>query len=412
MFSDDDSKYHNNKGILFIKKVKETDKNTSHANHFHKDYKILLALCMIYGLPFSPYQLIDNSRDNDMSFITFMSLFFNILRTVICMFSMSYTHHLFPFTSLVLTFNSCNMCFLIVSWCLFLKRHKIVKAMRLILTLSSQVYPSKFRSKWNILVFILIHIIGFASISTSLILLNLEDSRTFNVTAFLSNQIPDEYNYIFTRAIGFSSIFTFSYGACVCGIVMVMNSTMYFHLGDIIFKFSNKLKTRFQNVSVTQHSLAENLEIFRKILHLTQSINEAVSVIVVFFYGATICTFFNAICSASFFSSTEIKMFILISSIFLFGIAVFFIVTLTGDRVKCKYKVLQDCLIECSSLIIKNSYDEKIITSFSLICQNTNAADLCVTGGNMFVISNSFISTVAGVLLTYGVLIFQMDAHH
>lgn len=410
MTFEDSSEDYNTKGHLFIKKLKEVQKKDLPINPIVRDYKILLVLCILNGLPFSPSQLTDSSTNEDMGCIVLLCIIFNILRTIVCIFSLANMSYLFSVTSFILTVNVFNVCSLIISWYLMVKRHKILQAMRLMFTVVSQVNSRKFKSTWNIFIFLSIYIIGVASIASTLIASYFEiDETPMNITSFMSIEIKEEYKLIYTKVASISLTVTYTFNNSICGIVMLINSTIYFHFGDILSNFGIKLKRRFEKTLLTKHSLSENVEMFQRIIALSQSIGAAVSTIVVFFYGATICIFFNAIIMGSYLSSTEITTTILTVAMFFYGIVSFFIVTLTGNRVSNKYGELQDCLVECSRIVIRNCQDEKIIASFSLICQDIQAADLCMTAGNMFYITNGLMLTIGGTLITYGVLIFQMD---
>lgn len=373
---------------------------------FIRQYKVLLVICLISGVPVTPSRFLESNQEYGNTILKFMSILFNVLRSLLCLFSANNTGHLFKIESFRLTFNIFICSSLAASWCLFRKRHAIVHAMKMTLALLAQSYVEGYKSKWNILTPMLYLVISMICISTNIILISFDSAKTFNVTSFMLIEINENYNYVFFRTVYVTSAITYSYSAFICSIIMLISSTMYFHFGDIICSFRMKFE-ELECESMNQESLSATMDFFQKIIELNHAVDLALSSAVLFFYASVISLFSNAVFAIQYLHTDDTKQNVFVLSISSFGLVSFFTVTLVGNRIKTKYQEFKESLISFSPSLIKKC-NEKHITCISLMKQDVNSLNVGATGGNLFEISNSLILNVAGALITYGVILFQM----
>ncbi|KAF8768012.1 hypothetical protein HNY73_020876 [Argiope bruennichi] len=128
-------------------------------------------------------------------------------------------------------------------------------------------------------------------------------------------------------------------------------------------------------------------------------------------YGMFICMFYITI-SIALSEEESLKTKVVkwyISWNFLIAIYLFSRLTLSGCRVQEESRKLRDVGIECSRRIVNSPADESTLMTFSLLLASIEDSNSNVTVGGMFVIEKSLFLTVAGTIVTYGVLLFQTN---
>lgn len=393
-------------------------KNSNHVKTIQRqtsltmDYRIILGLNFLWQLPYTPDQVLQKDLEESQLFVS-LTVLNLIIKTLLSVPLVIYSRFLFVYTSLMINFSIFLLFSLAVSWNIFRKRKCIFHAIKMILAISGEINSRKFKSKWNIYLLLILNISGFLIFSTTCTLTTLKVTYPMMNTSssyFFSYKITPEYERTFSAALIFTAAFIFTANGLTSSLVVLLSSTMYFHLGDIIFNFRIKLKKRLEYQQMTQHVLLQSLLEFKKIVNLNQKINDALSLSVSFTYGATVNLFFTGLCSIRSFGFELTELILLDLSMFTFSLFSFFSMTLTGDRVQTNHEELKHNLISTLYLILKRTEKRgNEIKWFSLLSSEIKSYNLNVTGGNMFIISNSLILSVAGALITYGVLIFQMD---
>lgn len=394
---------------VLIRRWNNTKNGIKQLNEIIRDYKILLSAFLINGLPLAPCHLLQSEEGVDTLLLTVVSAIFIICRTLVWIFTCYYGELVLQGASLSLTFDFLNICSLISTWCLFFKRRVILDVLRSVIGCVGQINSTKFKSKWNILIVITIYFVTVVTPSATAIYVSLNGKITSNVSSvtFFWHEYENEQKDFFVRMTTFLTALTYFYSMSSCGLIAVACSTTYFHLGDILQSYGRKLKERFQFEAFGSHSINENLLMFQEIIDLNDLINNAFSSSVLFFYGATISCFINGISIVIYFNIKKITTYIMFMLAFIFALITFFGVTITGNRVRQKYIYLLECLIPCSRRVTVGDVQDRI--TYSIMTQDIRSVNMCVTCGDMFVIGNELMLTVAGALITYGVIIFKMD---
>ena len=148
----------------FLKKRKEI--KTMKDNYLTRDYKILLYLNFPWNFPYTPGELFKEDCQEENLFLL-LTVFNNALKTLLTIPLIIYGRLLFVFTSLMLTFSIFLLFSLSICWSLFRKRSCIITAMKMLLSVSKEVNPRKFKSKWNVYLFLSLNICGFLVFSTT-----------------------------------------------------------------------------------------------------------------------------------------------------------------------------------------------------------------------------------------------------
>lgn len=396
---------------VLIRRWNNTKNGVKQLNQIIRDYKILLSAFLINGLPLAPCHLLQSEEGVDTLLLTVVSAIFLTCRTLVWIFTCYYGGLVLQQASLSMTFDFLNMCSLISTWCLFFKRRTVLDVMRSVIGCVGQINSTKFKSKWNILIVITIYFVTVATPSATVIYisLNVKDNSNISSVTFFWHEYESERKDFFVKMTAFLSALTYFYSMSSCGLVAVACSTAYFHLGDVLQSYGRKLKERFQFEAFGSHSINENLLMFQEIIDLSDLISKAFSSSVLFFYGATISCFVNGISILIYFTIKKITTYIMFILAFIFALITFIEVTITGNRVRQKYAYLLQCLIPCSRKVTVGGIQDRV--TYSIMTQDIRSVNVCVTCGDMFVIGNELLLTVAGALITYGVILFKMDDH-
>ncbi|GFT45007.1 uncharacterized protein NPIL_650191 [Nephila pilipes] len=89
------------------------------------------------------------------------------------------------------------------------------------------------------------------------------------------------------------------------------------------------------------------------------------------------------------------------------------VILLNGEEDSLKKAVIRfsERPILCDEYLTKEKMSWTRLHSFSLLANTIRGTTIELTGGGMFVLNNSFILSVVGVMFTYGVLIFQFGRY-
>lgn len=153
---------------------------------------------------------------------------------------------------------------------------------------------------------------------------------------------------------------------------------------------------------------------FRRIVECIGSVEAGFSYTNLFLIAANVSSFFIffsvAVSEENSYHQTMVS--VLIVSVLSLSLLQFMSVVGTAARVCREDEALKKLAIRCSEKAFSTSdFQGKVsmpkLHCFALLADTIRGTSLELTGGDMFVIKNNFILSVGGVMLTYGVLIFQ-----
>ncbi|KAF8782582.1 hypothetical protein HNY73_012848 [Argiope bruennichi] len=266
--------------------------------------------------------------------------------------------------------------------------------------------------KWNMRVLVLTYVIAVLGVTASIGTTVHNNASLKNVSTairFCGFSFENTDRKKFLLAIKFAMAFTFFSSTTICGTVLLLSSTVYFYLSETVCGFGWKLKKRFESKAVSQISVAENLCMFQKLLGMVGEVDRAFSTAVLFLYGSSVSCFFNALSVTFAAKKVFVPLCIFAAALFATSLGTFFLLTHAGNRVNCKFQELRHSLIICSIRALQSSMNLRELSSFNIMVQDIRNSDMHLTGGDMFIIRKDMILTVAGIMISYGVLIFQLD---
>ncbi|GFT39741.1 uncharacterized protein NPIL_25101 [Nephila pilipes] len=379
----------------------------------YHQFRVLLKLCQLTGAPFSS----DDLKLGGGKYSHFIKLYcalVNFFRIGNLIFIANFVHFYLKLNSLLITFYAYNICALASLAVLSLRRREVIGSMRTTLKIVSRVVLKSTGKKWNLRFFMILNSFSVMLITAS-IGLTVQNNRSLKEVPtsimFLGYSFENEMREKLLVAVRFSMAFTFVSSSMMCSTILLLSSTVYYYLSETVCGFALKLKKRFECKTFNQESISDNICMFQKIMSMVCEVDHAFSAGVLFLYGASISCFFNALSIALSSKRIFITLYIFAAVMFAAALGSFFLLTHAGNRVNSKFQHLRNLLIHCSGMVTQDFLSIRELTAFTIMAQDIRTADLHLTGGDMFIIRKDMILTVAGVMITYGVLIFQLDKH-
>lgn len=159
----------------------------------------------------------------------------------------------------------------------------------------------------------------------------------------------------------------------------------------------------------TKESFAEDFSLFRKIIYGLNEADDAMSFIVFFTYVSCISCFLNTL--SAFFDVDDISQQPLHSAgiffTFLYSVAIFLTITCSAAEVSTAGDRLKQRILCVSDHVLHRNLPNDTMLSFMLTIDNIKSSSMSMTGWGMFTITRGFVLTTVGVIITYGVLLFQ-----
>ncbi|GFT45010.1 uncharacterized protein NPIL_650201 [Nephila pilipes] len=237
-----------------------------------------------------------------------------------------------------------------------------------------------------------------------------EWNKCLEALAFpLVEQSPYLNEYIWL--VLFSIVMTYNIGAATCFLMLLLCYNSYFTLAKIMNSYGKVVKEELICGNCTYKQISRYISTFVDITQKVQDIDQALGAIAFFLYVTVICNFFNTISVAlgnsKSYQTPVVHAYLLLQSVT--AIVTFFVLTYSGALVQKGSENMKQNMTECSNLISKLAPSFKVMVNFTMLLENVNKSKLVVTGWNMFTIQKGFILSVAGLVMTYGILMYQMD---
>ncbi|KAG8189194.1 hypothetical protein JTE90_013728 [Oedothorax gibbosus] len=346
----------------------------------------------------------------------FFKKVYDVVINLVALFSLVVTilfAHNFTFSkAMTLTYAVQYLAAFLIRCYLIWGNNKIPKVIKTLSNLYENVSSSVYRS---LKVSIYIQCVAFLllnAIATSLTCLNgfyetrVQDAQFLTLFGHNITMKNSSFNTIPLLVVSYVANYTLSYFTitisimCCCNVHLILRRLIVFY-GEALCDSLKK--------ECTKESFSENFTLFRKIIFGLNEADDALSFIVFFTYVTCISCFLNSL-SAFFnledssktpFSAVEITFS------FLYSVAIFFTITCSaaevstaGDRLKQRILCVSDCILN------KNLPNDTLL-SFMVMMDNIKSSNMSLTGWGMFTITRGFVLTTVGVVITYGVLLFQ-----
>ncbi|XP_035205892.1 uncharacterized protein LOC118180920 [Stegodyphus dumicola] len=378
------------------------------------DFEPIFRIASFFGITFcSSNGSKDETAVKNYGFKKYYDILFNIIAVLSFAISVSFVHNFSVKKAMTITYLLKYIAGLFIRFNMILGSYKIPKVIDILSQLYGEVAVSVYRSlKSKIylqcLFFTLLNGILFSVVVLSVFCDGKVQNRQYlsffgyNLTTIGGISVVHIViaSYLTNNII---SIFTVSMCVLSCCNVHVI-------LRRVIKSYGEALIESLQN-NATKESFTDNFIIFRRIIYGVHAADNALSFITLFTYVATISCFFHTLSSVltstDFFGRPIFAAEIII--VFAFAFAIFFSLTYNAAEVTTAGDKLKQRVFCMSEIILKKNLATDAVLSFMILTDNIKCSSTSLTGWGMFPITRGFVLTIAGVMITYGVLLFQFD---
>ncbi|KAG8179467.1 hypothetical protein JTE90_021031 [Oedothorax gibbosus] len=224
--------------------------------------------------------------------------------------------------------------------------------------------------------------------------------------------IPDDLKEAYLFLVAFCVIAGFALSVTISGFSFLISHHLYTTQATILNLYAQKLKGRVRRMSWSVNTISDDISVFKNILFRFHEIDEALNSGVLYLYATAMCGFFNTISvmvSDSPYLKTAPAICYIVWSFFT-SFWVFFELSAQGSRIIVQSEKVKRQLTECSDKLIRSSPSMSVLKVHHFLREIVMTSNIVVTGGGMFVINSSLMLTICGTLVTYGVLLSQLDS--
>ncbi|GBM86117.1 hypothetical protein AVEN_167773-1 [Araneus ventricosus] len=342
---------------------------------------------------------------------------FAILKTIMFVFNVAYLHQFLQALSISTTFYGYTVCGYLTTLLLFKNRKKLYMAIQNLTYFSTVMNPdSCIGSKYARLL--------LGAYFSSLVLLqacvfvffffeqyNYPNHAVHNTTIYVPSFIPEDMKESYMNFVVLCVIATFGLSISTSGFMFILCINLYAALANLIDAYDQKLKDQIRCMDWGVEVISEDINVFKNLVYRVHEVDSAVNMYVFLMYGALISGFFNTVSvmimgDDSFRTPISIVYIVMIFST---AVTVLFVVSCCGSKIIDKSDQVKRRMVDFSDKFVQFSPSVPSLQVFNLLFEIISKSDIMVTGGGMFVINCALVLTIASVMVTYGVLILQLD---
>ncbi|KAF8792098.1 hypothetical protein HNY73_003744 [Argiope bruennichi] len=377
-------------------------------------YKFCLALSLVTTVPIIATSEIQRAKKKGIFKVMKTCARMVILITFII--SMFFIYRMIPLISTAMILYLIDICGLTMQVVLYFKRYEINDALNQLCNLyhtfnAEKVADSKYVNLM-LLIFSGSEIIIASGMSYFFFCQEWVSYK--NDTDFLI-YVPPKLREICLVFIMTSIVFSVSIGGATCGISAILCKQVYMMIGDLIrfYRTELKKKLRIQKLSIFIYNDIGSL---KAIASLVDTVDNAFSSCALLQYcefsSFIFITISIAVTHQVQFRTTWMTVFI--SWNFVLALGLFYMITVAGSTVYEEGEQLKKVGLECCNEISQQSllfsdHKSRSLMELFMLLGNTRNVSLRVTGGGLFVIKRTIFLTMANAVLTYGIIMYQLD---
>ncbi|GFT18915.1 uncharacterized protein TNCV_4725631 [Trichonephila clavipes] len=199
-------------------------------------------------------------------------------------------------------------------------------------------------------------------------------------------------------------------GGSTCGATLLLCDGTYRTLSNVIRSYRVVLtkKLKLHHLSAFIHT---EIKALKTIVSVVETVDRALNMCALLQYCMFTSLIFITI-SAAITNEKILRTNVVIGFLvwnFVSALLLFYGITMSGSNVHEEGEILKKIGLECSSeMFFLNEKDKSFLALF-LFLGNLKDLNLRVTGGDMFVIGKSLFLSMTNSLLTYGVILYQLN---
>ncbi|KAG8189196.1 hypothetical protein JTE90_013730 [Oedothorax gibbosus] len=298
------------------------------------------------------------------------------------------------------------------------KRRKIDKAIQNIFRLSAKSHQGIVQ-KEDVHTFILALLSGvliFTIMAINILFLKQTHKARVDSQKFFGMVLSTDMRKYYMYTHYFLFVFTSIFSLVTQMFVSLLSFHTFLGLSKDIKKYRESLAKLLVSNFKDEVYIHGYLVGFRRIVDCISRVEAGFSYTNLFLIAANVSSFFVffSIAASAENGYHQTAVAVLITSVLLLSLIQFLSMVGTAARVCKEDDALKKLVIRCSEKAFSD-FQGKVsmpkLHCFALLANTIRGTTLELTGGDMFVIKDNFIMSVVGVMLTYGVLIFQFGNH-
>lgn len=227
----------------------------------------------------------------------------------------------------------------------------------------------------------------------------------FKLLAPFMKDDPFLYQFIWLNVFSF----TYSYSMCwaISYVMLFLCSSAYNSTSQLFVSFENHIK---RTLALSHVPIHQNATIFKNIIISAKDIDKSFRICSFSIYVCMVSTLFNTI-GVVLLDTQAFRHFAVITYLFsvsMFSLTAIFVLTFSGAKISEECDSLKEKLVELSSKVIRESPDVYTILMFNLLFENIKSSKCYATALGLFRMTKRFILSIVGMLITYGVMIYQV----
>ncbi|GFT45359.1 uncharacterized protein NPIL_417401 [Nephila pilipes] len=238
-----------------------------------------------------------------------------------------------------------------------------------------------------------------------------EQPKYFNPDIYIPFVTNEKSKESYKNVIILCIIATFGLSVSASGFAFFLCWNLYETMGKLIYVYGEKLKEQSQRMAWNVEIVTDYISIFKNLTFRLHEVDQAVNIYALLIYGAVISGFFNTVSvmvtGDESFKTTTTTVYIV--WVFVNSVGVLIILSYYGSNITDQGNKLKRRMIEYTDKFIRFSPPISAMHMVQFLFEIIMKANLTVTGGGMFAINFGLILSIASVMVTYGVLILQLD---
>lgn len=398
------------KPYLYFPKFCNENRDTI-SKKMQNDFDPIIKLASVFGITFSSSFEDEVAKRKNCSLKRIYDVIINLLAIIVLITTIAFAHNFALSNAMMITYCIKYTGSLLIRLNMLVQCSKIPVLFDDLSQLLTDVSTTAYKSfKVHIYLQCLISVI------LNFILLALTHLHVFyesgvhNLShlSILGHNVTNDghFNVVHFVFAAYSVNFAFSVFTVAICVMACMN--VHVILRRIIRDFSDVLLENLKSNS-TKEELTNAFINFRRIVCGVTKADDVLSFCTFFSYVTCISCFFYSLSSfmtdkqignRPFFAAEQL-------SIFVFANVIFLTITCSASRVSSAIEDLKKKVNCMSEVVMKANLPCDTLLNFMILIDNIKSTDVGMTGWGMFTITRGFVLTTIGVMITYGMILFQ-----
>lgn len=375
------------------------------------DFDPIFKLASVFGISFSSSDKNSETKVKSNKIKKIYDIVINVIAVTSLITTVSFAHNFALSNAMVITYSIKFFGALLIRLNLLMQCSKVPVLFEHLSELYTEVSSCSYRS---LKLFIILECYGILLLNTMMLVvshLNLYyETRIQDLPrlSFLGHNITNDgtLNVAPFVFVAYSlNVLLSTFGVSTC-ILVCMN--VHIILRRVINSYGKKLIENLKK-NPTKEELTEIFVTFRRIIC---GINEADSILsfsTFFAYVTCISCFFYILSSFLVSGAIENRPFFAVEHfcVFLFSNFIFLTITISASKVTTAVDNLKSKVNCMSEIVMAKNLPTDVMLNFMIMIDNIRSTNIGMTGWGMFTITRGFVLTTVGVMITYGMILFQ-----